>query len=642
MANDEHELRKVNWEEVVSFSHIFKCFRMAIHPSKMILALAAIVLLFLSGWVLDLIWAGGGERVRDMEIYSYYQSSPRRFTDAQERWEDTQRPRRIADLRKESEVQRIRLSAYKGLLPRGEFYAAFDKVMRVENTRNKLPEPTSADVETYLDDAKDSWSKALGEVEEIFDEEVDRIEELMEDAYDNAEDIVKAATDDARDEGEEKLEKDYGLAKVALTRRKIQFATKVRQIRGVGIFDGLLDYEMGCLGRAISAVRHGRFLTGLDAYAETMRKRNGDALAVPTAALPATPLVAEEPGLVYWMLLGGHGVGWLVMKHWLYAIIFLTLALGICSLLGGAIHRIAALHAAREEKISIRQALKFSTSRFFSFFTAPLIPIAIIAVIGLLVMLGGLALGNWPYLGEILLGLTFILAIVGGLVAAFLMVGLVAGAPLMYPTIAVEGSDSFDAISRGFSYVFDKPWRTAANGVVALVYGVITYLFVRLFVFLALASTHCFVKWGLFAGGGSVGGSDKLEVLWAKPTFGSLFGPFYWEAMSPTEAIGAFLIGVWVFLAAGMVAAYLLSYFASASTVIYYLLRCKVDATDLDDVYVEELPPDEVGDVSVEPVEQAPTGADEPQEQAEAADESTGQEKPAGKTRKKKTSKDEE
>ena len=38
--------------------------------------------------------------------------------------------------------------------------------------------------------------------------------------------------------------------------------------------------------------------------------------------------------------------------------------------------------------------------------------------------------------------------------------GTVGGFGLMYPTVAVEGSDSFDAISRSFSYVFARPWRS--------------------------------------------------------------------------------------------------------------------------------------------------------------------------------------
>jgi hypothetical protein len=45
---------------------------------------------------------------------------------------------------------------------------------------------------------------------------------------------------------------------------------------------------------------------------------------------------------------------------------------------------------------------------------------------------------------------------------------------------------------------------------------------------------------------------------------------------------------VWVAIVVGLVAAYMLTYFASSTTAIYYILRRRVDATDLDDVYVEE------------------------------------------------------
>ena len=38
-----------------------------------------------------------------------------------------------------------------------------------------------------------------------------------------------------------------------------------------------------------------------------------------------------------------------------------------------------------------------------------------------------------------------------------ILLGLTGGFNLMYPTIAVEGSDSFDAISRSFSYVYARP-----------------------------------------------------------------------------------------------------------------------------------------------------------------------------------------
>ena len=38
-----------------------------------------------------------------------------------------------------------------------------------------------------------------------------------------------------------------------------------------------------------------------------------------------------------------------------------------------------------------------------------------------------------------------------------LAVGLAAGWPLMWPTISSEGTDAFDALSRSYAYVYQRP-----------------------------------------------------------------------------------------------------------------------------------------------------------------------------------------
>src|SRR5262249_14918748 len=162
------------------------------------------------------------------------------------------------------------------------------------------------------------------------------------------------------------------------------------------------------------------------------------------------------------------------------------------SVFGGAIARIAAVHVARDEKISIRQALRFSTSKFLSFLSAPIIPMLIVVAVGLVIAVGGV-LGNIPFLGPVIVRLFFFLALVAGFVMTLVMLGTGGGFNLMYPTIAVEGSDSFDAISRSFSYLYARPWRMAFYSGVAILYGSICYLFVRYFLYLMLSLTHKFV-----------------------------------------------------------------------------------------------------------------------------------------------------
>jgi hypothetical protein len=285
------------------------------------------------------------------------------------------------------------------------------------------------------------------------------------------------------------------------------------------------------------------------------------------------------------------GLWWMVTTFKWYSLIYVVVSLAIWAVLGGAICRIAALHAAREEKISLVSAVKFGTSKFMSFFAAPLLPLAIIVFIGLVVALVAFVAALVPYAGEWFVGIFFLLALIAGAVMAFLTIGLVGGAPLMWPTIAVEGSDSFDAISRSFSYIFNRPFRYGLYWLAAAIHGTICYFFVRLFAFLTLRGTHTWAGWGmrLSARPEYADGAGKLHVMWAPPTFDTFHGPMQTEAMSASESAAAWVLALWVYLVIGLVLAFVICYFFSAATNIYMLLRRKVDATDLDDVYVEEL-----------------------------------------------------
>jgi len=630
MIDEQNEVRRINWNEVFSFTHIFKGFKMAIQPSKMLLALAVIVLIYVWGaWVLDTVWGWGDGRVapagaiKDLpdgrgEIACHITMRGPEFEAAVKEWREA-RHRKAAELRQnmEAEVNTLdQFTALLGSMPGSHFRAALDEKIRAER---KVVEPIKIDdliksrsIGQLLNDAP--WHLEIA---------LEKAQRLVNAAWGEVENRVKsdqAVKDTDKDKAIAASAENRQKAILTLTAMRAGMRQETETIGGQPIFASLMDYERDCIVNAVRAVRYGNITGGLARYRAMLVRRGvqteNDLVVRAEAAAAAGSLQVppgnvqppEQCGLIYWKLMALHGLLWLVQEHWLYATLLGVFSLAVWALFGGALYRVAALHAAREEKISFAQALKFAGSKFFSFFCAPLVPAIIILGVGLLMSLVALAFGNIPWIGSILIGLPFVLAIVGGMIIAFITVGLVGGGALMYPTIAVEGSDSFDAISRSFSYIFARPWRAILYALVMTFYGVITFLFVRLFAWVALAATHCFVKLGIVTGGQTLAANaDKLDILWPAPTMERLAGEPNWAAMTSSgDKIGAVLIWFWVALFAAATLAYLISFCASGTTIIYYLLRRKVDATDLDDVYVEEAE-EPAGGVSEQPAPATPS-----------------------------------
>ena len=172
--------------------------------------------------------------------------------------------------------------------------------------------------------------------------------------------------------------------------------------------------------------------------------------------------------------------------------------------------------------------------------------------------------------------------LVGG-VMTVVSLGTIAGFNLMYPTVSVEGSDSFDAISRSFSYVFARPWRMLWYTFVTLIYGAFCFLFVRYFIFVLLGVTHFFASWFLAGQPGRY-----FPEIWPGPSPTDLTYALNFAALKWSESTSAVLIAIWVYMTIGLLGAYVISFYFSSNTIIYYLMRREVDATELDDVYVEE------------------------------------------------------
>jgi hypothetical protein len=105
--------------------------------------------------------------------------------------------------------------------------------------------------------------------------------------------------------------------------------------------------------------------------------------------------------------------------------------------------------------------------------------------------------------------------------------------------------------------------------------------------------------------------TDPLwPTLWRGPAAapGRLSYDIDFLTLSWYQDIAASLLAFWVYLVVAMLGAFAISFYFTANTIIYYLMRHEVDATEMDDVYLEQSEED-FADATAPPVTVAPTPA---------------------------------
>src|SRR3954467_789983 len=90
MADSEPQvIRGIDWKSTFPFTQIFRSFRVAIHPSKLVLALLALLLIYMGGRTLDGIWSSNSLAVpNEMDIYLDTRADPTATQSFRERRDD--------------------------------------------------------------------------------------------------------------------------------------------------------------------------------------------------------------------------------------------------------------------------------------------------------------------------------------------------------------------------------------------------------------------------------------------------------------------------------------------------------------------------------------------------------------------------
>jgi len=255
-------------------------------------------------------------------------------------------------------------------------------------------------------------------------------------------------------------------------------------------------------------------------------------------------------------------------------------ALGVWSLFAGAITRISAVQFARDESPGMLQALRFSFGHYLSLFSAPLLPLAGFIVFMLLCLLARLVIGI-PMLGQPLVGIFWFIPILFGVLMTLIFFGVVAGWPLMLPVISTEGSDAFDGFSRSYSYLYNGIWRYVWLLICAALYGVVIVIVSTTFINLVV---H-------FTTRPTIPGTDVTMLV--KNHFEMILTERFdadWSLMmndlSGSQKLMFNLVDSWLHVLALLLVGFFVSYFWTAWTIIYFLLRQADDGVALDQVYL--------------------------------------------------------
>ena len=239
----------------------------------------------------------------------------------------------------------------------------------------------------------------------------------------------------------------------------------------------------------------------------------------------------------------------------------------VWSIFATAITRYVALRLVDEEQPSFRDALRFGTQKWpATFNSAAFVFFGIVALAIPGALLGLIMRFDW---GLAVVGVLWPLILLGAVVLAILGIGLAAGWPLMVAAVGVERGDSFQAISTAFSYLYQRPIHFAFYGFISCVLAVLGFFAAGLF-----ADTT--VLFALWAGSFGMGHDRTADVIGAMAKRGA----------DPRWGIQA--LQFWTNSLRVLLGSFGWGFFWSIAPAIYLLLRQSVDATELDEIVLEE------------------------------------------------------
>ncbi len=160
------------------------------------------------------------------------------------------------------------------------------------------------------------------------------------------------------------------------------------------------------------------------------------------------------------------------------------------------------------------------------------------------------------------------LGLIAAFVAALGMLVYFFGQSMLIPGVACEGSDGFDSVQRAYAYTIARPGRLAIYSLIVVVQG-----------FIAIGIAFGLVTLATMLAVGSAGLSGFFTSL---PGIGGL------SAAEPTGTlhIGLSIVRFFVLVLFSVAGAYGVSFYFSACTQLYLVMRQLVDGQDIGELWM--------------------------------------------------------
>ncbi len=247
---------------------------------------------------------------------------------------------------------------------------------------------------------------------------------------------------------------------------------------------------------------------------------------------------------------------------WALLITLLLLVLPVLLLVHAAIARSVACDVAQRLNLSSIAAIRFAARKWPSILAAWFGPFLLALGLAFSLLLAGL-LFRVPVLNVIagaLYGPFLLLAAA----LVFITLGFLLAQSLLAPAVVIENTDAIDAAQRAYAYLLCRPGRFFLYAAILLAQAAVSILVAAFLVTVILQWT------------GALTGFWSHGPILARPD------------PAGTTAIAAALARLWQSALFALLAGFVLSFYSSASTLLYLALRRVNDDQDIEDIWLPD------------------------------------------------------